>query len=568
MIKLRPYQREARDAVLEEWKKGKSTLLAMSTGTGKTETFLSVLAAEHEAGRLDRALVIAHRRELILQPYERIRKHWKKQLPTPGVVMGEVNHQPDADLVIATVQTLSNEKRLARVLEAGAFSHVIHDECHHAVAKSHLELIEALKAARPDLRLLGVTATPKRTDQDGLSRVFDSVAYRVSIRDAITRHQALVPFTAIGVQLPVSFKFVREIGDGFDAEEAGSVLSAQNALEIIIETWQKHASSRPTIAFTASVAQAGALCRAFKAAGISAEWAYADTPLMKRRGILRRYQSGETRVLVNCQLWTEGVDLPATSCVLMARPTKSDLVYVQCVGRGLRLAPGKADCLILDFVPLDVRDMRMAGDLLGKPREQRKAEDKAKKNGVILECFAMNSDGDGIDADPDKVQLKVLDYFGASRLAWTFDGGVASVSIDKMQSLAVVLPDQARIEKANDLRARGLWKEAYDQLFEQVSSYQLFVVNGQRVDSLGRESDWEGASYLAQDYADQYGEGILADRNKKWRSQPASAGQLSFMSKLGIPIHPDISKGSAAQAITHQLVLNTLKRAGVIRESA
>ncbi len=567
MIKLRPYQREARDAVLAEWEKGKSTLLAMSTGTGKTETFLSVLAAEHEAGHLDRALVIAHRRELIYQPVERINKHWQDQLPRPGIVMADQD-QVNADLVIATVQTLGSEKRRNRVLKAGAFSHVVVDECHHSTAKSYLDLIETLRDARPDLRLLGVTATPKRTDQDGLVRVFNSVAYRVSIRDAITRYQALVPFTAIGVQLPVSFANVREVGDGFEAEAAGDVLSAQNALEIIIETWKKHASNRPTIAFTASVAQARALCLAFDAEGIAAEWAYADTPKDKREAILSRYRAGETRVLVNCMLWTEGVDLPATSCVLMARPTKSDLIYVQCVGRGLRLAPGKADCLILDFVPQDVRDVRLAGDLLGKPREVRKAEDKAKKSGVILECFAMNEDGDGIDADPDEVHLKVLDYFGASRLAWTFDGGVASVSIDKMQSLAVVLPDQARIEKANELRQRGLWQEAYDQIFEQVSNFQVFVINGQRVDQLGRESDWEGASYLAQDYADQYGEGILADRSKKWRSQPASAGQTSFMSKLGIPIQPEISKGQAAQAITHQLVLNTLKRAGVIRESA
>jgi hypothetical protein len=319
------------------------------------------------------------------------------------------------------------------------------------------------------------------------------------------------------------------------------------------------------MAFTASVFQARMLARAFQDAGVKAEWASGDTPKKDRDAIIRRFQSGKTQMLVNCALWTEGFDAPETSCVLMARPTRSDSVYIQCVGRGLRLAPGKADCLILDFVPEDVRDLRLAGDLLGKPKRQRKKEEQARQKGIVIEAFAMNSVGDGIDADPDKVQMKVLDYFSDSRLAWTFDGGVASCSVGERTSLAIVLPDQRRIAHANDLRERGLWREGYEQILREVSCFRVLVVRSELVEVLGLDGDWEAAALRAQDYAEAWGVDTLAGRKKKWRREPASTGQLNFMRQLGVAARLDISKGEAAQAITHALVLKTLQRKGVIR---
>ena len=567
MIKLREYQQEARDSVLQEWEGGNlETVLAMATGTGKTETFLGTLAAENEAGRLERALIVAHRKELIEQPINRIADHWADQLPGTGIVMGG-QRDHGAPLVVATVQTLANESRLEAVCEAGLISHVIIDEAHHAVSPTYMTLIERLKEKNPSLRILGVTATPRRADGDGLKKVFKSVAYRISIKDAIVRLKCLVPFTAIAVELPVSFEGVKEVGEGWESEAAGQILSAENALEIIVETWKKHASERKTMAFTASVFQARMMAEAFRAAGIAAEWASGNTKKDEREAIVERYKSGETQVLVNCALWTEGFDVPETGCVIMARPTKSDSVYVQAAGRGLRLAPGKADCLILDFAPIGARDIRLAGDLLGKPRAQRKAEESAKDKGVILECFAMNSEGSGIDADPDEVQMRVLDFFGGSRLAWTFDGGIASVSIGDKQSLAIILPENHRIARAEKLKQSGIWSELHEQLFHEVSNFRVCLVKRNGCDLLGVEGDWEGAAMIAQDYADEWGIDTLSGRKNKWRKAPASAGQLDFLKRLGLP-HEGVSKGEAAQAITHKLALSTLQKEGVIRVPA
>jgi superfamily II DNA or RNA helicase len=567
MIELRPYQIEARDAVLKEWSEDRrATLLAMATGTGKTETFLSVLAAEHEAKRLTRGLVVAHRRELIDQPMGRIKKHWADKLPEPGIVMANQDDH-HAPLVIATIQSL-NKRRLEKLFAHGPFSHVVIDEAHHATAASYMTLVQRLKEENPSIRILGVTATPKRADGDGLKKAFESVAYRISIKDAIVKLKALAPISTIAVELPVKFSGIKMVGEEYDNEAAGIVLSAANALEIIVETWKKHAHLRLTMAFTYSVYQAKMLAQAFNDAGVKAEWASGETPKDEREKIIERYRRGETRILVNCQLWTEGFDVPETSCVLMARPTKSDSVYIQAVGRGLRLAPGKADCFILDFAPEDVRNIRMAGDLLGKPKTLKKKEEKAKAKGVILECFAMNNEGDGIDADPDEVQLRVLDYFGDSSLAWTFDGGVASVSVGERTSLAVILPDQARIAKANELRDKGLWQEAYDQMFREVSQFRVMAVRNERVEMLGVKEDWEAAALLAQEYAEKWGMETLNSRKKAWRKQKASFSQKNIMSQLGLPIKDGITKGEAAQAITHKLVLKTLQSKGAIRVSA
>ncbi len=557
-ITLRPYQREARDCILREWEAGHlSTLAAMCTGSGKTEAALSVLQAEHEAGRLERALWLAHRTELVTQPVERIERSWPDLLPA-GIVQAE-RDECRSRLVVATVQTLQSPTRLARVLSAGRLSHVIYDECHHIVSRTSLALVKRLREHNPKLRLLGITATPKRTDQDGLSRVFGrSVAYRFSIRDAI-KAGALCPFVAVAVRLPVSFADVPESGeDGWQAEAAGEVLSAANAEQVVIETWKRQAEGRPTIAFTASVAQAFSLARAFAEAGVPAEAACGETERDVRAGVLERFRAGKTQIVCNAMLWTEGLDLPMISCILQVRPTKSDLCYVQMAGRGLRLHPGKADLVILDFVPEDARDLRMAGDLLGAPRAQRKAQRKAEKAGVVLESFGVLSDGSGIDADPDQVQLAVLDYLSNHRLAWTFDGRLASAAAGEKAILAVRLPETERVAKADALRAAGRWDPRWDRLYRRVRSFRVYSVEDRAASLLGLADTWEDASALAEEWADEHADGVLSQRKNGWRSGAASEKQRRLLERWGL-WRPGMSKGAAAQAITHNIAKVVLR---------
>lgn len=563
-ITLRGYQIEARDAIQAEWERGRATLACLATGTGKTETFLGTLAAEQEAGRLGRALILAHRRELIYQPALRIVRGWP-QLPCPGIVMAQYD-MADADVIVATVQTLAAGDRLQRVLDHGPITHLVIDETHRATAPSYMRVLEELRAANPALRVLGVTATPSRTDGAGLASVFDSVAHRIGIKEAI-QMGALCPFVAMGVQLPISIEGIRETRDGWDDDELGEVMSAANALELIVETWRRQAEGRPTVAFTASVAQAHRLAEAFNVAGVAAEAIDGTTPRAERWGILDRYQRGLTRVLVNCFVLVEGWDAPHTSCVINAKPTRSDLVYVQAIGRGLRTAPGKDNCLILDFHPLGGRDLVGAGDLLGEPRQQRKARKQAEESGIILDIFGIDAEGNGIDGDPDEVVLHVLDFLSSKamrRLAWLFDGAVATVSTAKGEMLALLAPQRERVAAAEELRAQGRWQASWDVEYERISQWHLYHVRDNRHALLLASGDEETVYGRAEEWADEHAEPWAVKRKRKWRSRAPTDARRAFAQRLGV-FSPEMDDGECSQAITHELALRALRRSGVIR---
>jgi superfamily II DNA or RNA helicase len=531
-LRLRPYQMEAVAAVLREWEDGRrSTLLAMATGCGKTEVFLAVLQREQEAGRLGRALIIAHREELVDQPADRIARHFPGLGPV-GIVQAGRN-APDAHVVIATVQTLSRRVRLDQVLRAGPITHLVIDEAHHAAAPSYVRLMEALREHAPALRVLGTTATPRGgSGARGLHRVFETVAYRFGIVEGI-KAGALVPFRVFGVTLPVSFARVRIVAGDYEEREAGEVLSARNALDLIVKTWQKEAGTRSTLAFTASVHQAHALAGAFQEAGIETRAVDGTTPAEDRTSILRAFKDGEVRVLVNCAVYTEGVDLPDTACLVMARPTRSDSAYLQMAGRALRPAPGKTDALLLDFSPRGARDLVLAGDLLGKPREERDAEQRAREAGVVLASFAVFPDGRGVDAPPDALRLRLLDYLTRGPLAWTFDGALATAPIAGRTTLAAqVLPGGA---------------------------YAVFRVHDWRPEPLGVAETWEDVQALATDLFDREGEPTLAMRRREWRGKKATEKQAALLRRWDA-WRDGMTKGEAAQAITHEAARRTLRR--------
>lgn len=565
MITLRPYQMEAVQSIRTGWRNGvHSQIAVLATGLGKTEMFLATLADELADGHLTRALVIAHRKELIDQPADRIAAHWTGQLPTPGVVMAERNEY-GAQIVIATIQTLGAKGRLEQLISAGSFSHIVIDEAHHAVADSYTTVIDALRTDNPNLCILGVTATPKRTDGAGLKRVFERVAFRATIKDGIGKYKALSPFLALGVELPVDISNVEIRGGDYDEEQLGSVLDADNAKGLIIETWRKHASNRPTMVFTASVAQARGLAQAFQDAGVDAQWASGETPKPQRAQIIADFKAGLTQVVVNCALWTEGFDAPSIACVAMARPTRSDTVYIQAIGRGLRLAEGKTDCLILDFQPMGGRDLIMAGDLLGKPKSQKKREAKALSEGTISEAFGIDSEGVGIDGDPDDVITRALDLFAQSKIQWTYDGSISSAGIGESLSLAIVSPQLQRLEHAERLKATGEWRPDWDWQLQLLRSYQVFAIRKERNPMpLGSADNWDDAVLLAQDYAIEHGDSTLAKRTAGWRHSPPSDKQRSFAERLGV-FRNNMTRGQCAQAITHALALQQLRRAKVVK---
>ena len=535
MIELRDYQRKAVDAIRAAWAEGKRPLLVAATGTGKTEIALGTLVLDGA----ERALFIAHRQELVFQPIERIARHWQELQPA-GVVMGkydEVNRR----FIAATVQTLVSNGRLDKIFAYGPITHVVIDEAHHAVAPTYLRVLERLYAHNPDLRLLGITATPIRSDERGLRQVFDTVAYRVTIRDAIEMG-ALTEFIAYAVEVPVSLKGVRETESGWDDEEVAHIMDVRNVHEVIFQAFQEYGDS-PAILFTPSVAMAHRLAAYFREQGVSAEAADGTTPEDERRAIIERYKRGETQVIVNCALWTEGFDAPATKCVMVARPVKSDSLYIQMVGRGLRPWPGKTHCTIIDFAPQDARDLFLAGDLLGRPRKERKALRKAREKGLLLDVFSTAEPAGSVDADPDQIRVRLLDFLSKHRLQWTYsvEDGFDVASVGLKNGVLFILSISGAIPPV-----------------------RLYHLSGRNVKLLGRYEEVAQAMNDAEKWADISSARILIEKKAAWRRKPATVKQEQLLRRFGL-WREGMSRGEASQAISHAMAV---KRARYIYQFA
>lgn len=553
-LTLRPYQQTAIANVLADWRDFNRVLITMATGTGKTVVFLEVLDRVLREDAKARALILVHRKHLVDQPLERLQTFWPSRSLQTGLIQGD-RHQPGGRIVIGTVQSLVNETRLQDLLRHGPITHVVIDEAHRGIAETYNQVLTGLGK----VKLLGCTATPKRTDKIALAQLFEKVSYKIDILTAI-REGALVPFNPWRVTLPnVDFSQVRQTEDGWDEEEAGKLLSAENVLEIIFAKWREIAGHRQTIGFCASVGMAEACAAYFSNAGVPSGAISYKTKKQERTRLQAQYENGELQCLFNMDVFTEGYDAPATGCVIMARPTRSDLIYVQAMGRGLRLHPasGKLDCTIIDFAPVGARDIIMAGDVLeGMPPEVKKAYEKAEEQGLELFGMEINADGGIGIIDPEDVKVEMMNLLAHHRLAWNFDGQIATCALSKTNTLAIVVPDRDRLEKADDLRRAGQWTSGRAQLAGWLEKYRLYLLgknetNTWHTELLATTATMGEAKDLAESMS-TYEDATISRKKSFWREKPMSDAQARFLRQLGA-FQPGLTSGQAASRITHVL---------------
>lgn len=362
-MQLRDYQQEAVEAILDAHGRGVlAQLLAMATGAGKTVVFASLVNRRLVSG--GRALVLAHRDRLIRQAADKIGKF--VPLSEIGIVMGESNRF-HARCVIASVQTLARRRRLEVMPK---FDLVIVDECHRSAAASYQRILAHVR--HPETLLLGVTATPSRTDGIGLDKIYDEIVYQVGILDLIERGY-LVPLRGQRITIEADFSklHTKTNTDGINdyrQDEVCELMDKANWYVKASEGWMKYAHDRRTIAFVPRVAMAHRLAEHLRGEGVRAAALDGSTPQHVQRRTLAEFERGEIQFLSSCDLLTEGVDLPSANCALFARPTKSQIVYSQSIGRITRLSPGtgKIDGLVLDMVGAANKfDLVTLGSLFG-----------------------------------------------------------------------------------------------------------------------------------------------------------------------------------------------------------
>ena len=334
-IELRDYQQEAIDNLKKMREDGKTiALLYHATGVGKTIT-----AATDAKAVGGRTLFLVNALKLASQAKETFAKVW------PEATLGEyTGSQKDITqtVIFATVQSISKDLEKFSPTD---FDYLIVDECHHAAANTYQKIFTYF---HPKF-ILGLTATPERSDGEDMLELFQNVAHKMDLKTAVERG-VLVPIRCIRVKTNIDLTDVRINGIKYNSQDLESKLFIPERNQLIVDTYLKYVNGKKTVIFCASVDHAAEIAKLLRDNGVKAEAVSGRDRVEVREKILKDYETGSTNVLCACDLLNEGWDSPHTTVLFMARPTMSKTIYLQQLGRGTRRCPGKEDLLVVDFV--------------------------------------------------------------------------------------------------------------------------------------------------------------------------------------------------------------------------
>jgi superfamily II DNA or RNA helicase len=490
-MKLRPYQNDAANACFEAWRENTSTLIVVPTGGGKTQIFADIIRRFQP----QRAIVIAHREELIFQARERI-----EMIAGVGcqVEMADMTASNDlftrAPCVIATVQTL--HRRLERFDPMG-FGLLVIDEVHHATAGTYRKIIDHFKR-NTDLRILGVTATPDRADEEALGQIFDTVAYDYEILDAI--HDGwLVPVDQQVVHVgDLDFSQIRTTAGDLNSGDLAAVMEAEKNLQGVVGSSLEIIGERQTILFAVSVIQAEKACEIFnRHRDGMATFISGTTDKEERRDKIAKFKNSQTQVLCNVGIATEGSDFPNVSVIVMARPTKSRSLYAQMAGRALRPLAGLVD-------------------QFETPDERKAAIARSSKPSALLVDFAGNSGKHKLMTSADILGGKVSDEAIERAVVKVAKAGTAVRMVEVLEEEEELL----RVEKEQ----RRIADEARRARLVARVQYQTRKVNPFDVLDISpaKERGWDSGRKLSEKQA-----ALLLKQGIDGRAMPyAQAKQL------------------------------------------
>lgn len=392
-ITLRPYQEQAASAVDAARERGlRSGLIVLATGGGKTTIFSHLIGQEAKRG--GRSLILAHRDELVEQAADRISSMTDVRVDIEG---GDRKAIGTAEAVVASVQTIgrAGSSRLGWLRP----TLIVTDECHHAPAETYQMVYKRFgcHGENPPFHL-GVTATAHRMDNrplHGGEAIYEAVLFEYGIKPMILDGW-LCDIRAYRCEASYSLQGVKTTAGDYNQKDLDKRVNTNRNNVEALAYWAKVAMDRRTIVFCTSVDHAHAMADLFVDQGIVAEAVDGTMDKGIRAGVMARFKSGETQVLCNMNIATEGFDCPEASCVLLLRPTKSWSLFVQMIGRGLRTAPGKQDCIVIDVEGAgDDKSLASVPGVLGLPQTVSQKGDSFKQ-------LAMR-----IDALPDDLRARL-----------------------------------------------------------------------------------------------------------------------------------------------------------------
>ena len=558
---LREYQNDCLTAVRDRLDAGIQRQCAvLPTGAGKTVIFSHI--PQINPGR---TLILAHREELLKQAYNSI-KRINPSLHV-GIEQAEYYAEDHSDIVIASVQTFGKKesKRRERFYD---FTNIICDEAHHATASSYRNIFEhygfpcdGSNVAPPGKLLLGVTATPKRSDGVGLEKIFQEVVYSRSLRDMIESGY-LVDIVSDKIVSNTSLDGIKtQMGD-YAEGELGSRVNNEDRNHLVVNGYLQHANGKKAIVFCVNVEHTASLTQLFVRSGIKAEMVIGSTPADVRKAILWRYEQGITTVLVGCMVFTEGFDSPGVECVIMARPTRSQLIYIQQLGRGLRPLVNltgihtawqrkeiianspKPHLHLLDVVdnctknsPIMLptlfglnKDIKLSGKPLLKAVQE--VEDamkeapglKADKVTDITKLQQLKADALRVNIWDTELPKEVKEL---STLSWQKSEDQSYwITLNKFETLQL---------KENTL---GQWDAVIESTAVYDNTVSDWILCDKKAEVLGHEPKLEDIfrrsdKYISNHYADKIN---LLDQKAKWKADPATEKQVNLLKKFQVPI--------------------------------
>ena len=348
---LREHQIEAKGKIFDAWDKYDSVMLQMPTGTGKTYLFTSIvndlLAAYKEAHHDIHILVVAHRMELL----DQISATLSRFGIAPGFIQGAREQHLWKRVQVASIMSLLTEKNYYNTLRQ-KFDYIIVDEAHHSLADTYIKLFELF----PDAKKLGVTATPWRLNHESFRSLYQTLIVSPQISWFIS-HNLLADFDYVSIkpdsdtQRLVDCSEVADTGD-FANADLDNTFNTQRIRSKLYESYKRFANGKKGIIYAINKLHASKIAELYCSHGIKAVAIDCDTPKEERQEMIAQFKSGMIAVLVNVEIFTEGFDCPDVSFIQLARPTKSLALYLQQVGRGLRIVEGKKKTIIIDNVGL------------------------------------------------------------------------------------------------------------------------------------------------------------------------------------------------------------------------
>lgn len=379
---------------------------------------------------------------------------------------------------------------------------------------------------------MGCTATPERADRARLADVWDEVVYQRTLPQMI-RLGYLADLRALQVAIALDLDSVSSAGGDYDEAELEQKLRLAEAPRRALEAYRRWGEGRKALLFIAGVALAHEMVEEFSGAGIPAAAIDADTPREERAARLQAFAKGDLLILANCGVLTEGYDEPSVGCLILARPTKSRVLYAQMLGRGTRRFPGKQDCLVLDLVGNTERhDLVTLGSLFDFEPEPGTS---LLEQMLAREREAVPSHD--LDDVGGELVAREFDLFDARELRWVGGDGFWALAAGEGGTVAIVPGPEG-------------WKVLH--LPRDWTQAEVVVAAG---------LDLEYAQGTAEDLVRRLGGLGLVRKRARWRSQPVTDAQRQALERWGLAWWPEMSRGEAADALTAAFVARALEPA-------